>query len=193
MMPTVAEATSDYARGIVGMDRARVLLRAGLFREADATLLEASEALTHTDLVQVLAEVELARAEAALLAENHRLAREPAAGRPTGSGPAATTGSPAWPGWSSCRPRPPTGCRRPAPATADRLAAELARHRLTDHARTAGLMALEACWTPDQAAAASLPRPGAADGAPGCISGWCRPARVRHRPARAGLGRSGEG
>ena len=144
-MPTVAEATSDYARGIVGMDRARVLLRAGLFREADATLLEASEALTHTDLVQVLAEVELARAEAALLAENHRLARDlgrRAADRFRARGNDRLT----------CLARlielqaeaadglPPDQRQRRATA----LAAELARHRLTDHARTAELMALEA-------------------------------------------------
>ena len=37
LMPTPAQATSDYARGVVGLDRAKVLLAAGLFAEADET------------------------------------------------------------------------------------------------------------------------------------------------------------
>ena len=145
IMPTVAEATSDYARGVVGLDRARVLLRAGLFQEADATLREASEALTHTDLLQVLAEVELSRAEAALLAQNHRLARNLASqaalrfqnrgndrlmtmARLVELQAEVAGGLPA--------------AERRERATA--LATDLVRHRLPDHARTAELIALEA-------------------------------------------------
>jgi hypothetical protein len=74
LMPTVADATSDYARGVVGLDRAAVLLSAGLLQETDTTLLQACAALERTDLVQLLAKAELARAEVALLADNPELA-----------------------------------------------------------------------------------------------------------------------
>lgn len=70
VMPTVADASSDFARGVVGLDRAQVLLHAGLVTEAEQTLEQACLALSRTDLIQVLAEAELVRAEAALLAND---------------------------------------------------------------------------------------------------------------------------
>ena len=74
LMP-VERANSDFSRGIVGMDRARVLLSAGLLSEADRSLVEACAALARTELVQFLAEAELLRAEVALLADNTALAQ----------------------------------------------------------------------------------------------------------------------
>ncbi len=75
VMATVEEADSDHYKGIVGLDRARVLLSAGLLADADATLAAAADALARTDLVPMLAEAELARAEAALLDDDVDRAR----------------------------------------------------------------------------------------------------------------------
>ncbi len=69
------EGSSDFERGVVGADRAKVLLSAGLLSEADRSLAEACAALARTELVQFLAEAELTRAEVALLAERTALAR----------------------------------------------------------------------------------------------------------------------
>lgn len=81
-MPEVSAASSDYGRGVVGMDRARVLISAGLFDEAGTTLDAAIAALTRTDLTQLLAEAELARAEVSLLSghRDHALALASSAG-----------------------------------------------------------------------------------------------------------------
>lgn len=76
LMGTVDEAPSDHFKGVVGIDRAKVLLGAGLVAEAEATLVEACAALERTELVPLLAEAELTRAEGALLAERPELARE---------------------------------------------------------------------------------------------------------------------
>ncbi len=75
LMPSIEEASSDFERGVVGLDRARVLLNAGLVSEADRSLVEACTALSRTELVQFLAEAELIRAEVALLADNPQLAQ----------------------------------------------------------------------------------------------------------------------
>ena len=45
LMPTVEQAASDHYKGVVGIDRSRVLLSAGLVADADRTLVEASAAL----------------------------------------------------------------------------------------------------------------------------------------------------
>jgi tetratricopeptide (TPR) repeat protein len=76
LMPTVEQATSDHYKGVVGIDRSRVLLSAGLVADADRTLVEASEALERTELQSLLAEAELTRADVALLAGNYRLAQK---------------------------------------------------------------------------------------------------------------------
>ena len=70
------EGASDFERGVVGADRARVLLSAGLLTEADRSLAEACAALARTELVQFLAEAELIRAEVALLADRTALAQD---------------------------------------------------------------------------------------------------------------------
>jgi len=75
LMPTVEQATSDHYRGVVGIDRSRVLLSAGLVAEADRTLIDASAALKRTEMLTLLAEAELTRADVALLAGNYRLAQ----------------------------------------------------------------------------------------------------------------------
>jgi tetratricopeptide (TPR) repeat protein len=76
LMPTVEQAASDHYKGVVGIDRSRVLLSAGLVADADRTLLEATAALERTELVALLAEAELTRADVALLAGNYQLAQK---------------------------------------------------------------------------------------------------------------------
>ena len=68
-------ARTDFERGVVGMDRSKVLLSAGLVSEADRSLVDACAALARTELVQFLAEAELTRAEVALLADDPQLAQ----------------------------------------------------------------------------------------------------------------------
>ena len=75
LMPTVEQAASDHYKGVVGINRSRVLLSAGLVADADRTLIEASAALDRTEMVTLLAEAELTRADVALLAGNYRLAQ----------------------------------------------------------------------------------------------------------------------
>ncbi|HEV2931173.1 MAG TPA: hypothetical protein VGW74_21030, partial [Propionibacteriaceae bacterium] len=74
-MPAPDAERSDFERGVVAMDRAKVLLSAGLLSEADRSLVEACDALARTELVQFLAEAELLRAEVALLADSTGLAQ----------------------------------------------------------------------------------------------------------------------
>ena len=76
LMPTVEQAASDHYKGVVGIDRSRVLLSAGLVADADRSLLEATAALERTEMVALLAEAELSRAEVALLAGNYQLAQK---------------------------------------------------------------------------------------------------------------------
>lgn len=67
-MADAAEMAVDVERGILTMDRARVLTEAGLVREADAQLALAEAEFTRLRLSQDRGEAELARAECALLA-----------------------------------------------------------------------------------------------------------------------------
>ncbi|HLL63259.1 MAG TPA: CHAT domain-containing protein [Propionibacteriaceae bacterium] len=76
LMPMPHDGSSDFERGVVGTDRAKVLLSAGLLGEADRSLADACAALARTELVQFLAEAELTRAEVALLAGRTTLARD---------------------------------------------------------------------------------------------------------------------
>lgn len=71
------ELASDFLP-VLSVDRARALLLAGLFREADAELAMAQERFRRQHLTQELAESELARADAALLADLPIRARETA-------------------------------------------------------------------------------------------------------------------
>jgi len=66
-MDDVLAIDADVSLGVALLDRARVLLEAGLHRESDDSLLEAAALFRADRLSQELAEVELARAECALL------------------------------------------------------------------------------------------------------------------------------
>lgn len=157
LMPTVGDATSDYARGVVGLDRARALLSAGLLEEADNTLLQACSALEQTDLVQLLAEAELARAEVALLADKPQVAQQTSRSalerlRPKRNRRAVALGE-------LVRLQADAAAGVDGPdlvPTADRLALTLAGLGLTDQARRARLVALEHL-DPADAEARTLP------------------------------------
>ena len=150
LMPTPDLATSDYARGVVGLDRAKVMLAAGLFDEADQALREAADALGRTDLTLLLGEAQLARAETALRTHKPGLATSL-------SSTAAETFQ------RGGNQRLTTLARlaelraeielRQAPvdvgARANALATELNRHGLTDESRVARLLALDAAGGPD--------------------------------------------
>jgi CHAT domain len=158
LMPTVADATSDYARGVVGLDRAAVLLSAGLLQETDTTLLQACAALERTDLVQLLAKAELARAEVALLADNPELALTCSRSalerlRARGSVRAIALGELVQLHAEAAAGAAP----RRLVQSADRLARTLADLDLPDQSRLARLIAIEQL-PPDQVGPRALPR-----------------------------------
>ena len=78
-MDSAAELDVDVSRGIWALDRARILLESGLTREADDTLAQAGQIFARDRLAQDLGEVEVARAECALLAGDIPAARRFAA------------------------------------------------------------------------------------------------------------------
>jgi tetratricopeptide (TPR) repeat protein len=67
VMDQVLGLDADVSTAVILLDRARVLIEAGLHREADAALAEAAELFRSQGLFKDLGEVELARAECALL------------------------------------------------------------------------------------------------------------------------------
>ena len=149
LMPTGEDALPDFERGIVGMDRAKALLSAGLVTEADRSLIDVCAAFGRTELVQFLAEAELIRAEVALLADQRaRPHPQPPGGRPPQA--AAAIGEPSRSvNWSSssrrrCRhsPRRPPGSGRLSNSrpAGPGLHPELG---LRDQARLARLIAIE--------------------------------------------------
>jgi tetratricopeptide (TPR) repeat protein len=157
LMPTPEQGASDFARGVVATDRARVLLAAGLLSEADRSLAEACAALARTELVQFLAEAELIRAEVALLAERTELAQatsRAAVARLRGRGNQRATAlgelvqlrADAAAGVATAELVP----------TADRLQRTLVGLGLPDHARLARLIAVEHLG-PDEMAGRALP------------------------------------
>ena len=79
LMQEGLELDDDTQRGIAHLDRARVLLAAGLPDEADAGLAEAAALFRRDRCWQDLAEVDLTRAEVALLSGRHEDARRRAA------------------------------------------------------------------------------------------------------------------
>jgi tetratricopeptide (TPR) repeat protein len=144
LMPTVEQAASDHFKGVVGIDRSRVLLSAGLVAEADRTLLEASAALERTEMLPLLADAELARAEVALLAGNYALAQEVSRTavsrvRQGGNRRATALGE-----LVVLRADAEAGNRADKLVhTADRLAATLSRLGMRDQAKLARLIAIE--------------------------------------------------
>ncbi len=142
LMPTVEQARSDHYKGVVGIDRAKVLLGAGLVSEAEQTLVEACTALERTELVPLLAEAELTRAEAALLAERPDRARALARRAATRIRPRDNRRSTALAELVELRisealQDPPQALA----AESDRLALELQSLGLVDQARLIGLEA----------------------------------------------------
>jgi tetratricopeptide (TPR) repeat protein len=144
LMPTVEQATSDHYKGVVGIDRSRVLLSAGLVADADRTLVDATEALERTELHALLAEAELTRADVALLAGNYKLAqkvsRAAVARLLRGNSRRATTLGEL----VMLRADAEAGTRgdRLVP-TADRLAGTFTRLGMPDQAKLARLIAIE--------------------------------------------------
>lgn len=74
-MQHAAEFGNDLPQGIPLLDRARVLVEAGLAHEADRVLAEAATIFRRDRLAQDLAETELERARCALVAGDHAAAR----------------------------------------------------------------------------------------------------------------------
>lgn len=75
LMDASARLGADWSVGVTLVDRARVLLEAGLHTEADEALQEAAELFRQARLYKDVAEVELARAECALLDSQAAAAR----------------------------------------------------------------------------------------------------------------------
>jgi tetratricopeptide (TPR) repeat protein len=75
LMQEGLELDDDTQRGIAHLDRSRVLLAAGLPEEADAALVEAAEQFRRDRCWQDLGEVDLTRAEVALLSGRNADAR----------------------------------------------------------------------------------------------------------------------
>jgi tetratricopeptide (TPR) repeat protein len=67
MMDEVLELEADVSAAVILLDRARVMIEAGLHRDADASLRQAGELFRAARLAKDVGEVELARAECALL------------------------------------------------------------------------------------------------------------------------------
>ena len=144
LMPTVEQAASDHYKGVVGIDRSRVLLSAGLVAEADRTLLEASAALERTEMLPLLADAELARAEVALLAGNYALAQEVSRTAVSRLRQRSNPRAIALGELVVLRADAEAGKRADKLVrTADRLAATLSRLGLRDQARLARLIAIE--------------------------------------------------
>ncbi|MCW2810514.1 MAG: hypothetical protein JWP61_972 [Friedmanniella sp.] len=147
-MPVPGGATSDYATGVVALDRAKVLVSACLFDAAEAALLQACEALARTDLTQLLAEAELERAELALLTNHPERARELAGSASRRSAERGNRRAQALADFALLRADDLSGdgpgdlVRR-----AEELAATLSAHHLPDQARTAHLIAVAASLT----------------------------------------------
>ena len=145
LMPEVADLQTPYEQGVVGSERAQVLLAAGLTDDADQALVEACTALATTDYGQLLGEAELTRAEASLVkgdaATAEALART-AAKRFDAEGNGRLRAQAALVelrAQFAQRAGPANGQFR-----ARQLAAELDRHGLVDAARSARLLAAEA-------------------------------------------------
>ena len=67
IMDEASKVDADVSRAVLELDRAKVLIESGLHREADAALLEAHRLFREQRLWNDVGEVELARAECALL------------------------------------------------------------------------------------------------------------------------------
>jgi tetratricopeptide (TPR) repeat protein len=75
MMDEILELDADVSAAVILLDRARVMIEAGLHRDADASLRQAGELFRSARLSKDVGEVELARAECALLDDEVPAAR----------------------------------------------------------------------------------------------------------------------
>ncbi|GAA1839077.1 CHAT domain-containing protein [Microlunatus capsulatus] len=157
LMDDAAALSAGTSLAISGLDRARVLIEAGLTDAADAVLAQAEQEFRRGRLTHERAETELARAECALLGERLGDARALAASARTRF---ARRGNDRWRRVAELTlltadqadGRPPARLLAPA----RRLAAEFAAQDLELSARTAALVgcaALTALGRPDQARA----------------------------------------
>jgi CHAT domain-containing protein len=74
-MDASLDSNADVSRAVIQLDRAKILIEAGLHREADAALIEAADISRSRRLWHDVGEIELARAECALLNDEVELAR----------------------------------------------------------------------------------------------------------------------
>ncbi|MCW2526751.1 MAG: hypothetical protein JWM76_1611 [Pseudonocardiales bacterium] len=79
IMDASLDSNADVSRAVIQLDRANILIEAGLHREADAALIEAADISRSRRLWHDVGEIELARAECALLNDEVDLARRLAA------------------------------------------------------------------------------------------------------------------
>ena len=75
MMDQARSIDADVSKAVIMLDRSRVLIESGLFSDADETLIEAGELFRADKLWKDVGEVELARAECALLDGEFQAAR----------------------------------------------------------------------------------------------------------------------
>ena len=144
-MDLAQRLSGDVSQAVFHLDRAKVLIEAGLHREADAALLEAHGFFRSQRLWHDVGEVELARAECALLSGEVQSARQLAG---TARDRFRRRGNQAWrrsaellllqADLAAGRP----GARLAPPAR--RLVAEFRANGLVTQARTAQLIAAEA-------------------------------------------------
>jgi tetratricopeptide (TPR) repeat protein len=145
IMDEAAVIPAGASLAIASMDKAQVLIEAGLSDAADAALREAEKEFRRGRLGQELAETELARAECAILSGNLKAARRLAGSARTRS---ARRGNDRWRRVAELTllsadladGRPPTRLIAPA----QRLAAEFADQSLDVQSRTAALIACAA-------------------------------------------------
>ena len=167
-IPPMEAARTDFERGVVGMDRSKVLLSAGLVSEADRSLVDACAALARTELVQFLAEAELTRAEVALLADDPQLAQRVSQSavdrlRPRSNLRAIALGELVKLKADAAAGAPRAGLARSADRrslvrTADRLVGVLVGLGLPDQARLARLIAIDCSIGPAKGTTPVNPR-----------------------------------
>ena len=148
-IPPVEAAHTDFERGVVGMERSKVLLSAGLVSEADRALVDACAALARTEMVQFLAEAELTRAEVALLADDPKLAQQVSRAAVNRLRPRSNLRAIALGELVKLRADAAAGAPRDRLVrTADRLVGVLTGLGLPDHARLARLIAIDCSIDP---------------------------------------------
>ncbi|MFL6130845.1 MAG: CHAT domain-containing protein [Mycobacteriales bacterium] len=167
---TFDRAERSYARlapgalPVLALDRARALLAAGLYREADGELDSATTAFAAQRLTEDLAEALLVRADAALLAGQPQTARTWADKARAGFRRRGNSSGAAIAALTAARAQLAAGDPSASlPARAARLGVHLRAHGLSEDARTADILAVRArlaLGRPAHCPASAAPRPG---------------------------------